>query len=125
MATNEKKEYETMLKLLATSNTMVNLANKFSDLAVDAEDPEIKKLADAISRHLRPALYTTGKPDTRKFSCYQLHGMLRGGKEDGQKLAKLIEISKKHCDAALASQEPGWMIKARAAGWGPSGKNAA
>jgi hypothetical protein len=125
MAINEKKEYETMLKLLATSNTMVNLANKFSDLAVDAEDPEIKKLADAISRHLRPSPYTAVKSDMRKFSCYQLYGMLGGANEHGQTLAQLIEISKKHCDAALASHEPGWMIKARAAGWGPIVKKAA
>lgn len=116
MATNDKEHYKTCLKLLSTTATGTNLANKLSDLSIDAGDPKLQHMAKDLAELVRTKM---GEKDAKvnilelahRFKCSRGAGHMERG--------IAIEQIKHYCDNAVMSVQPEWEIIALGQGWTP------
>jgi hypothetical protein len=84
MATDDKKHYKTCLKLMSTTATGTNLANKLSDLSIDTDDPNLQHVAKGLADLVRPKI---GEKDAKvnilelahRFKCSTVPGHKQRG----------------------------------------------
>jgi hypothetical protein len=116
MATDDKKQYKTCLKLLSTTATGSSLANKLSDLSVDAGDPQLQQMAKGLADLVRPKL---GEKDP-KINILELASRWKRSLTPGHKQRGInIERMNYYCESAVQSAQPAWQIIALAQGWTP------
>lgn len=112
-----KKDYQDMLKILGAMATRLTSYNKLAALAVDSDDANLKKIANALANYVRPR---TGDAPGPKMCMQRGAAMLINSNDaDHKSHGNNIVIAIKYCTQAIESIEPDWMIKARAAGWTP------
>lgn len=116
MAIDEKKHYKTCLKLLSTTASGISLANKFSDLSIDTEDPKLQQIAKGLSDLVRPKI---GEKDS-KVNVLELAHRFKCSSGAGHKERGLaIEQVQHYCNNAIKSTRPEWQIIALGQGWTP------
>lgn len=116
MASSEKKHYRTALKLLDTTATGTSLANKFHELSIDSEDPDLKVGAKFVSDLVRPQIsISDSKINVLNLANRLLHSNGPGHKQKGELILKW----KKYCEGVVNSTMPEWQIIATKHGWAP------
>jgi hypothetical protein len=116
LAIDDKKQYKTCLKLLSTTATSSSLANKLSDVSVDAEDPKLQQAAKRLANLIRPK---HGEKDP-KINIVELANRFKHSATPGHK-QHAIDIQRMHlyCESAVQSDQPAWQVIALAHGWTP------
>jgi hypothetical protein len=116
MAINDKKHYKTCLKLMSTTATGANLANKLSDLSIDTDDPKLQQMAKGLADLVRPKM---GEKDV-KVNILELAHRYKHSTGPGHKQRGLaIEQIRQYCDNSITSAQPEWQIIALEQGWTP------
>ncbi|MNK06934.1 hypothetical protein D3C87_248370 [compost metagenome] len=113
----EKKEYQSMLKLLDATSKIETTANKLGQLGIDAEDPKIKASATNLATWLR-SVPAHGK-STRYRVIDMAKNLAAGTNQVAQQQGKAILGLEAYCLKTIASIRPQWQEIALAHGWTP------
>lgn len=116
MAIDDKKHYKTCLKLLSTTATGTNLANKLSDLSIDTDDPKLQHMAKGLADLVRPKI---GEKDAKVNILELAHRFKCSTGPSHKQRGLAIEQVKHYCDNANMSVQPEWQIIALGQGWTP------
>lgn len=122
MAIDDKKHYKTCLKLLSTTATGTNLANKLSDLSIDTDDPKLQHMAKGLADLVRPKI---GEKDAKVHILELAHRFKCSTGPGHQQRGLAIEQIKHYCDNAIISVQPEWQIIAIGQGWTPPAAHSA
>ena len=101
---NDKKEYNNVLKAITRGGSVQSAYNKLTEIAVDTEDGELRKILLAVL-------------STLKFEVHRKKPVLDIF-DSGQSRTNLLALAK-YCQVMAARSEPQWMILARRANWTP------
>jgi hypothetical protein len=102
--TSNKKDYQTVLTILASHATITSYINKFAKTWATTEDSKLKNYLGTLISHLKQAARGQTKPN-QVLS-------LRLTEEPYKSIAV-------YCNACLQSEKPQWQIIAEQHGWGP------
>lgn len=112
-----KNDYKTLLKLLTTTTTQTALANKLTELSIDADDRKLARIAHILAEDVRP------KPHERSTVKMCLSAGVTFWQSQHEtrfkNRASNILLATKYCQQCIAAIEPDWMLQAKAAGWTP------
>lgn len=117
MTVSDKKEYRTLLTILDSTSTSATKANKLSKLAIESEDPAIKKVCEAVSNMIRKngnAALPNHLPSHVAFLKKQPTRTI-----SQNVVIDVMEKSINYCNQVLSTVEPLWQRTARMAGWTP------
>lgn len=115
---DDKKDYKTMLKIMDSTATLPSLQNKLTELAIDADDPQLKQAADKLAGWLRSAILKGGKGPQRIMSMATVLAAspLATNVARGKAIKSIYDYSA----GAVAAAMPAWQIVARKEGWSSS-----
>lgn len=113
----DKKEYQSMLKLLDATTRIETTANKLGQLGIDAEDPQIKAAATNLAGWLRSV---PAHGQSAKYRVINMAKNLAAGTDPvAQQRGKAIIGLEAYCHRLIASTRPQWQEIALAHGWTP------
>lgn len=120
MATDDKKVHKATLVVLDSQAIWMTSMNKLSKLAVDADDPELRRRINGLLNGMREVGLGRERGN--------IHNRLRSivsvwSGEGGSKAAmcqRIVDLFD-YCEAAVFSVSPQWEAIAAANGWMPPG----
>lgn len=113
----DKKEYQSMLKLLDATTKIETTANKLGQLGIDADDPQIQAAAAKLAAWLRKV------PAHGQSTKYRVIDMAKnlaaGGDQVTKQHGNTILLLVAYCHKIIDSTRPQWQEIALAHGWSP------
>jgi|SRR5471030_2952025 len=114
---DDKKEYKKLVAILDATASDLTTCNALSKLALEAEDPVIKKGSRWLADHIRDNLSTKGTGKDRVITLAQR--MFASTSPLSKRLAADIMKLWDYSQLQIASATPQWQVIALAAGWTP------
>jgi len=113
----DKKEYQSMLKLLDATSKIEATANKLGQLGIDAEDPQIKVGATNLAAWLRSIPANGQSVKGRVLDMAK--NLAAGTNQIEVRRGTGILALEAYCHKIIASTRPHWQEIALAQGWTP------
>ncbi len=114
MATDDKKEYKTLLTIIVSVASTPAKRNKLGKLAIGSDDPLLRRLAADYNDALRQA----GGPDDTPSWVERLSKQPTCTIGHSNFIAVFLAVTNE-CHKAIASVQPQWQRIALAHGWTP------